>query len=110
MPSLARVVEPHRARLDGDPALALEIHRIEELLLQLALRERAGALQQPIGQRRLAVIDMRDNREISNQFAWGHLVIDARAALSRPQHSTSGVTAQRRRQREASTLQSRRSA
>ena len=27
---------------------------------------RAGALQQPIGQRALAVVDVRDNREIAN--------------------------------------------
>ncbi len=69
------VAEPDRARLDGDAALALEVHRIEELFLELALRERAGALQQPIGQRRLAVIDMRDNRKISNESGISHLLV-----------------------------------
>ncbi len=60
------VVKAYRARLDGDAALAFQVHRIEELLLEFALRERAGALQQPIGKRRLAMIDMRDDRKISD--------------------------------------------
>ena len=40
MPSLARlVIQPHRLRLDGDAALALDIHGIEHLLLHLARRQ-----------------------------------------------------------------------
>jgi len=62
------IVEADRARLDGDAALALQIHRVEELFLELALGERAGAFEQAIGERRLAVIDMRNNREITNEL------------------------------------------
>ena len=60
------VIEPHGLRLDGDAALALDIHGIEHLLLHLARLEPAGELDQPVGQRRLAVVDMRDDGEIAD--------------------------------------------
>ncbi len=60
------VVEPHRLRLDGDAALALDIHRIEHLLDHLALGKPAGRLDEPVGQRRLAVVDMRDDGEVAD--------------------------------------------
>ena len=44
------VVEPHGLRLDGDAALALDIHGIEHLLDHLALGQPAGQLDQPVGQ------------------------------------------------------------
>jgi hypothetical protein len=52
-------------RLDRDPALAFQIHRIEQLVLLLALMYRAGRLEQTIAQGRLAVIDVRDDAEIA---------------------------------------------
>ena len=60
------VVEPHGLRLDGDAALALDVHRIEHLLDHLARLEPAGELDQPVGERRLAVVDMGDDREIAD--------------------------------------------
>jgi hypothetical protein len=38
------------------------------LVLPLAILDRAGALQQPVGQRRFAVIDVRDDAEIARQL------------------------------------------
>ncbi len=35
-------------RFNRDPALALEIHRVENLLLHFALGQRPGHLQQPV--------------------------------------------------------------
>ena len=61
-------------RFDGDAALALEVHRVEHLGLHLAGLERAGLLEKAIGQRRLAVVDVRDDREIANALRihdWG---------------------------------------
>ena len=55
-------------RLDRDPALAFQVHRIEQLILLLALMDRAGALEQSIRQRRLAVIDVRDDAEIAREL------------------------------------------
>src|SRR5207237_10014446 len=60
------VVEPHRLRLDGDAALALDVHRVEHLLLHLARTEPAGHLDQTVGERRLAVVDVGDDREVAD--------------------------------------------
>ncbi len=72
---LRRVVEPHGLRLDGDAALALDVHRIEHLVVELALAHRAAAHQQAIGQRALAVVDMGDDREIADQRQVGHVTL-----------------------------------
>src|SRR5258708_321884 len=50
--------------LDGDAALALEVHGIEDLFVHFALRERAGHFEQAVGERGFAVIDVRDDAEI----------------------------------------------
>ena len=60
------VVEADRVRLDRDAALALEIHRVEHLRLHLAGLQRAGQLEETIGERRLAVVDVRDDRKIAD--------------------------------------------
>ena len=62
---LGRVLEPDRAGLDRDALLALEIHRIEDLARHLARVDRVGQLQQSIGQCRLAMIDVGDDREVA---------------------------------------------
>src|SRR5690606_27077691 len=69
---LRPVVEAHGLRLDGDAALALDVHRIEHLLAHLALGKAPGELDQPVGQRRLAVVDMRDDREVADMVRFGH--------------------------------------
>ena len=60
------IVEAHGLRLDGDAALALDIHGIEHLLLHLPRREPAAELDQTICQSRLAVIDMGDDGEVAD--------------------------------------------
>jgi hypothetical protein len=47
------VVQAHGVGLDGDAALALQVHGVEHLLHHFALRERAGDLQQAVRQRDL---------------------------------------------------------
>ena len=56
----------HGLGLDRDPALALELHRVEQLLLHVAVGDRVGQLQDAIGQRRLAMVDVRDDREVAD--------------------------------------------
>src|SRR5262245_31484343 len=68
---LGLVFEPDGLRLDGDATLALDIHRIEHLLDHFARLQPAGELDQPVGQRRLAVVDVRDNREIADAVDGG---------------------------------------
>jgi hypothetical protein len=46
-------VQPHRLRLDGDAALALEVHRVEELRAHLALADRRAS-----SRRRSASVDL----------------------------------------------------
>ena len=60
------VIEPHGLRLDGDAALPLDIHRIEHLLLHLPRAQAAAKLDQPVGERRFAVIDMGDDGEVAD--------------------------------------------
>ena len=52
--------------LDGDAALALQVHRVEHLRLHLSRGERAGHLEQAVGQRGFAVVNVRDDRKIAD--------------------------------------------
>ena len=65
--AVARLV-PERCglRLDGDAPLALEVHRIEDLRLHLPLGQAPAALDEAVGQGRLAVIDVGDDRKVAN--------------------------------------------
>jgi hypothetical protein len=56
----------HGVQLDGDAALSLEIEGVEHLFLHLARIERAGRLDEAIGERGLSVIDVGDDAEIAN--------------------------------------------
>ncbi len=67
-----RVGEAHGLRLDGDAALALDLHGIEHLAGHLARLEPAAALDEPVGEGRLAVIDVGDDREIADAGEVGH--------------------------------------
>ena len=69
---VGRVVEPNRMRFDRDAALALEIHAVEHLRFHLARLQRPGELEKAVGQRRLAVIDVRDDREVTDVLLVGH--------------------------------------
>ena len=63
--------ECHALRLDGDAALALQVHGIEHLLVHLAGIESAALLDESVRQSRFPVVDVRDDREIADIF---HLV------------------------------------
>ncbi len=53
-------------RLDGDAALALDVHRVEHLRLHLAIGEATAEVDDAIGECRLAVIDVRDDGKVTN--------------------------------------------
>ena len=63
------VVEADGVGLDGDAALALQVHGVEDLLHHFALGEGAGDLEEAVGQRGLAVVDVRNDGEIADEFA-----------------------------------------
>jgi hypothetical protein len=63
---VGRPRHPHVLRLDGDAALALDVHLVEVLRAHLPPVDHAGQLQHPVGQRRLAVVDVRDDAEVAD--------------------------------------------
>ncbi len=72
MAVLGRILDADGVGLDGDAALALDVHRVEELLLHVALGHGAGELDQPVGERGLAVVDMGDDGEVADMREVGH--------------------------------------
>ena len=60
------VIQAHGLRLDGDAALALDVHGIEHLIDHFARFEAAGQLDQPVGERRFAVVDMGNDGEVAD--------------------------------------------
>ena len=59
------VLKTDGARLDGDALLAFQVHRVEDLADHLALVEGMGHLEEAISQRRLAVVNVGDDREVA---------------------------------------------
>ena len=58
--------QTHVLRLDGDAALALDVHPVEVLRAHRPLVDDAGELQHAVGQRGLAVVDVGDDAEVPN--------------------------------------------
>ena len=69
---LRGVIQRDRMRLDGDAALALQIHGIEHLRLHLAVFEAAANLDEAVCQRRLAVVNVGDDGEVADVLDIGH--------------------------------------
>ena len=61
---VCRVIHAHGLALDRDAALAFDVHRIEQLFLHIACRHGSRLFENPVGEGRFDVIDMRDNREV----------------------------------------------
>src|SRR5262245_45601404 len=52
---------------NGDAALALEVHGVEELILKFAFRDGSGLEKELVRERALAMVDVRDDREIADE-------------------------------------------
>ena len=63
---MALPVDAHVLGLDRDAPLALEVHRVEVLLAHVAGVDGAGDLEDAVRQRRLAVVDVGDDREVAD--------------------------------------------
>lgn len=88
----------HRMGLDGDASLAFQIHVVQHLGVHLAVAHRARKFEQPVAQRRLAMVDVRDDGEIAEeanvhrlQKIKGLAGCGAVAAESSPAHSLSSA-------------------
>ena len=62
----SRIAQRHALRLDGDAALPLQVHRIEHLLGHFPRAQAAAKLNEAVGERGLAVVNVGDNRKIAN--------------------------------------------
>ena len=60
------IVEAHGLGFNGDAALALDIHIVQNLVGHLARAQAARQLNEAVGQRRFAVVNMGNNREVTN--------------------------------------------
>ena len=60
------IIDTYRLALDRDAAFALDIHRIEQLLFHIARRDRFGKFEDTVRERRFAMIDVGDDREIAD--------------------------------------------
>ena len=60
------IIQPYGLRLDRDATLTLNVHVVEQLFFHVALGNHAAMLDEPVSQRRLAMINVRDDREIAN--------------------------------------------
>ena len=63
---VALPLNAHGLRLDRDPPLALELHRVEQLVAHVAVGDRVRQLENPVGERRLPVVDVGDDREVAD--------------------------------------------
>ena len=68
---VGRVVHAHGLAFDGDAALALDVHAVEQLGLHVAAGHRARELEDAVGQRRLAMVDVRDDGEVADEVRIG---------------------------------------
>jgi hypothetical protein len=89
------VVEPHRLELDGDAPLALEVHGVEVLVAHLAGVDRAADLEHPVGQRRLAVVDVGDDRDVADARKF-HALLGEEARPSLAARDAADSTPERR--------------
>ena len=72
---------------DRDALLALEVHRVEDALVDVLIRaERAGLPEERVHERRLPVVDVRDDRDVAELVAGRHAdeASGASTASSRP--------------------------
>ena len=75
------VLECCSQRLDGDAAFTLDVHRVEHLGLHLAIRQSAATLDQTIRERAFAVVDVGNDRKISDVIHASCDVADASLSL-----------------------------
>ncbi len=69
---LRLVIERDAVGLDGDPAFALKVHGIEDLGFHFACRQATAHLDETVGQRRLAMVDVGDDGEIADMTQITH--------------------------------------
>ena len=62
------VVQRRSLRLDRNPPFPFQIHGIEHLRFHFTIRQASAQLDNPVGKRRFAMVDMGDNGKIADVF------------------------------------------
>ncbi len=84
------------ARLDGDAALPFEIHVVEDLILHDALLYRAAFLDEAVGERGFAVVDMGNDAEIADILLIDHSAFTSRLSSAASARSSAPRTSRRK--------------
>ena len=71
-PVFVRVGDAHGLGLDGDAALALQVHLVQILIAGFAVADQARVFEDTIGQGGFAVVDVGDNAEIADVIQGSH--------------------------------------
>jgi hypothetical protein len=69
---LGFVIQGNAVGLDGDPALTLKVHGVQYLGFHFTLGQAAAHLDEAIGQRRLAMVNVGDDGEIADMTQITH--------------------------------------
>jgi len=69
---LRLIAQGYALRLDRNPTLALEIHRVQYLLSHFTIGKPATVLNKPVRKRRLAVVYVCNDRKITNSVHVGY--------------------------------------
>ena len=67
-----RIFDPDGVGLDGDAALTLDIHAVKHLRLHVAVGDRAGRLDQPVGKGGFTVVNVGHDGEVADEIKLGH--------------------------------------
>ena len=66
LPVLGGIVNLNRPGLNGNAALPLQVHVVQELIFHFPLGHRLADFQQPVRQRGFPMVDVGDDGEVSN--------------------------------------------
>ena len=74
---IGHVVDADGVGLDGDAALTLDIHGVQQLLFHVPVLDGASGLDEAVSERGFPVVDMGDDREIADMgevcHGWGYV-------------------------------------
>ena len=87
------VHQAHGLGLDRDAAFPLDIHGIEHLLFHIPVLDATAFLNQAVGKRRFTVVDMSDNREITDVREFCHGARNIRRTARRRNSSFGRINA-----------------
>lgn len=63
---LGAIGQTYCLAFDGDATFSLDLHVVKELVLKLAIGDQVAILNHSVGEGRFAVVNMRNNAEISD--------------------------------------------